>query len=202
MLIEMDGEQGTQIRDETQTHTAISDYNNRHHFKVTLYEDSINELRIQLDCTKQYLGDLLGYDCHLAHHVNVWIDLNDDEKFDEVVSRVHQRSPISNELSRDTYDLQIAIPLIDEWNTKAGMHRMRLRLTPSEIYSKKCGQSAYSETREYIVNIVPRTRIAGKIYPIIDYRDLGQTYILRKNLHLLWTFCETGVLREYFQTSI
>jgi hypothetical protein len=41
---------------------------------------------------------------------------------------------------------------------------MRIVITPSDEYRKKCGNSGdASETREYTVNILPRTAFRGNI---------------------------------------
>jgi hypothetical protein len=163
VLILMMGVQETQIRDETPTNDALGVTYNRNYLTVTLYEDTTNVLHIQLDCAQQYRVDSVEFDCSRAHHVDVWIDLNGDGEFDDTENRVRHRSSINNQLSRSTNDLQISIPEIDDTNTKSGSHRMRIKLTPSEDYRLKCGNTDYSETREYTVNIIPRIAYAGKI---------------------------------------
>jgi hypothetical protein len=174
MLVLIGGEYETHIRDETPTNTAITDYQNRHHLAVTLFGHALYLIRIQLDCPRQYGSDSLETDCNLAHHVDVWIDLNNDGKFDESENRVHRRSSIDSETQEHTYDVQISIPLIDGTNTKAGPHRMRLRLMRSEAYQKQCGNTDYGETREYTVKIIPRKICRGKICPLIDYSNLSR----------------------------
>jgi hypothetical protein len=169
MLIEMDGEQGTQIRDKTPTNAANNGYQNRRSITVTLYESTVNVLHIQLDCAQQYRDDSLTYSCILAYHIDVWIDLNDDGKFGEVENRVLHRSLIHSQGLRGTYDLEICIPQIDDINTKTGLHRMRLSLMPNEDYQKKCSKTDYSEKREYTVNIVPKPTCRGKIYLLIPF---------------------------------
>ena len=161
VLILMMGVQGTQIRDEKPTNNALGVYYNRDYLSVTLYEDTTNVLHIQLDCARQ---PRVESDCNLAHYVEVWIDLNDDGKFDDTENRVRHRSSINNQILQNTYDLQISIPEIDEMHTKSGPHRMRIKLTPSEDYRLKCGNTDYSETQEYIVNIIPRIAYAGKSF--------------------------------------
>jgi len=163
ILILMMGVQGTQIRDEKPTNDALGVYYNRDDLTVTLHEDTTNVLHIQFECARQSRVDSVESDCSLAHHVDVWIDLNDDGQFDDTENRVRHRSPINNQVSRSTYDLQISIPEIDETNIKSGPHRMRVKLTPSEDYRLKCGKTDYSETREYTVNIIRRIADAGKI---------------------------------------
>ncbi len=159
VLILMMGVQGTQIRDEKATNDGLGVYYNRDYLTITLYEDTTNAIHIQLGCARQ---SRVEFDCTLAHYVEVWIDLNDDGKFDDTENRVRHQSSINNQISQNTYDLQISIPAIDEMNTKSGPHRMHIKLTPSEDYRLKCGNTDYSETREYIVNIIPRVAYAGK----------------------------------------
>ncbi|CAF3390052.1 unnamed protein product [Rotaria socialis] len=167
----MDGEQGTGIHDEMQTTTAIIDYDNQHNQTVTLHEETVNLLRIQLDCTQKSTIDSLNYDCSHVHHVDVWIDFNDDGNFDGAENRVDVRSPNNGELPVGTYDLKISIPAIDGRRTKSGLHRMRIQVIPSDDYISKCGQADYSETREYTVNIIPTSQdsvMSPVIPPVIS----------------------------------
>lgn len=168
-LLVIGGERGTYIQDETQTNGGLSEYENRQNLAVTLFGDALYLLHIQLDCFRQYGTDSHEIDCNRAHHVDVWIDLNDDGRFDESENRVHRRSSIDIEAPEYTYNLQIFIPLSDGINTKAGQHRMRIRLMRSEAYQRQCGNTDYSEIREYTVNIIPRKRCEGKICLFIDY---------------------------------
>ncbi|CAM4935933.1 unnamed protein product [Rotaria socialis] len=171
MLFVMDGEQGTGIHDEMQTTTAIIDYDNQHNQTVTLHEETVNLLRIQLDCTQKSTIDSLNYDCSHVHHVDVWIDFNDDGNFDGAENRVDVRSPNNGELPVGTYDLKISIPAIDGRRTKSGLHRMRIQVIPSDDYISKCGQADYSETREYTVNIIPTSQdsvMSPVIPPVIS----------------------------------
>ena len=158
----MIGEENTEIHDETPMNDALSVYYNRHHVTITLYEDTTNVLYILVDCARQSRVNSVESDCSLAHHVDASIDLNDDGEFDDTENRVRHRSLNNNQLLRSTYDLQISIPEIDGRNIKAGLHRMRIKLTPSEDYRLKCDNADYSETREYTVNIIPRIAYAGK----------------------------------------
>ena len=50
---------------------------------------------------------------------------------------------------------------------RSGHHRMRIVVTASEEYRKKCGRTDYSETREYTVNVVPRATYAGNMLILI-----------------------------------
>lgn len=175
MLVLVGGEQETFIRDDASTNTAISGYNSRDKTAVTLFGDTIYLIRVRLDCPSLYGRDSLETDCNFAHHVDLWIDLNDDGKYDESESRVHLRSTIDGETPTHGYDLQIIIPGIDGMYTKAGQHRMRLGVMRSEAYRRNCGGADHSDTREYIVNIIPRRKCAGKIRTPIAYG------VLRRN---------------------
>ena len=167
-LVLIGGEQQTYIRDGTPANTAISGYENRHPLAVTLFGDTVYLVRILLNCPSIYGGDSLATDCYLAHHVDVSIDLNDDGKFDQSENQVHRRTPIDSESLEHGYDLQIIIPVIDGTYTKAGPHRMRLTLMRSEAYRRECNDAGYSETRHYIVNIIPRKTCPGRIRKLAD----------------------------------
>ena len=185
MLVLVGGEHETFIRDDASTNTAISGYNSRDKTAVTLFGDTIYLIRVRLDCPSPNGGDSLEIDCNLAHHVNVWIDLNDDGKYDESESRVHHRATIDEESPGHGYDLQIIIPVIDGTYTKAGQHRMRLGVMRSEAYRRNCGDAGHSDTREYTVNIIPRKKCAGKIRKLLDYSVLSRN----------WTCAVTCIVR-------
>ncbi|CAF1054101.1 unnamed protein product [Adineta steineri] len=154
-LVIMTGEKGTQIRDNIQAHTSLGEHQNRHHLAVTLYENTIYRIRIQLDCFSHWKGGFPESNCNVAQDVDVLIDFNHDEIFDEIESLVPHRWPLLSSMSLGIYDLHIDIPAIEE-NIKSGPYRMRIVVMPSEEYHKKCGQSDYRETREYTVNIIPK----------------------------------------------
>ncbi|CAF0730457.1 unnamed protein product [Adineta steineri] len=152
MSILINGEHGTYIRDRiSSTNTVINNNDNQDKLGVTWFSDAIYLLRLYLDCSQRD-----NTDCNIAHHVNVWIDLNDDGKFDEFENRVHHRSSINNETSQIIYDLQIFIPMIDKINTKVGPHRMLISVIRSEVHQRKCGSTDYSDTKEYTLNVIPR----------------------------------------------
>lgn len=161
MLVTFDGEEETRIHDERRSNELLIDYDNRKYQSVTLYDGSISLLRIQLHCSQESNVNSLKKDCSHAHYINVWIDFNDDGKFDDSENRVNVRSPNNGNLPSGTYDLQISIPLVDHHQIKAGSHRMRVQVIPSETYTKKCGVSDYSEIREYTVNIIQKDASAG-----------------------------------------
>jgi hypothetical protein len=158
----MAGERGTQIRDDKPTNALLNDYQNRHHLAVTIYEHTVYLLRIQLDCSWQLNTDLFANGCNLAQDVNVWIDLNDDGRFDASEIGTPYLWPVTSYMPQGIYDLQLYIPLIDGRYMKTGQHRMRLVVMSSENYRRICGRTDYYETRDYTVNIIPRFGYLGK----------------------------------------
>lgn len=156
------GERGTLIRDETRSDEVINDGPTENHVSITLYENTVHTLRIQLDCAEQSHNILVDDGCSLGYHVDVWIDLNDDGSFDKTEYAVHHRSAVHDEMPQGTYNLQISIPSINDREVQTGPHRMRLRLIPSEVYTSTCGASDYSETREYTVYIIQQEARPGK----------------------------------------
>ncbi|CAF1132089.1 unnamed protein product, partial [Didymodactylos carnosus] len=161
VLVIMTGELGTHIRDDTPMNTFVGENQNRHHVAVSLYENSIYRLRVQLDCDRPSSRGSYDTNCNLAQDVNVWIDLNNDGKYDEAESRVPHRWPLHSSMGLGIYDLEISIPVIDGQNLKSGIHRVRVVVMPSEEYHKKCGKTDYREIREYTFNIIPRTTYGG-----------------------------------------
>jgi hypothetical protein len=161
VLVIMAGEQGTHIRDDISTNTLMSENQNRHHLAVTLNENTNYRLRIQLKCNQHLRGDSFENDCNLAQDVNVWIDLNNDGRFDEAESRVPHRWPLLSSISLGIYDFEIHIPVIDRQIIQSGPHRMRVVVKSSEEYRRKCGATDYSETREYTINIISRATLGG-----------------------------------------
>jgi hypothetical protein len=157
VFVIMTGQLGTHIRDDTPMNTVVRDNQNRHHLAVTLYENTIYRIRIQLDCDRPSSRGQYDLNCNLAQDVNVFIDLNNDGIFDATETRVHHRWPLHNSMGLGIYDLDIPIPVIDGLAMKSGTHRMRVVVMPSEEYHTKCGQTDYKEVREYTVNVIPRT---------------------------------------------
>jgi hypothetical protein len=162
----MAGERGTQIRDDTPTNALMNNYQNQHHIAVTIYEHTVYLIRIQLDCSWQLNTELFEHGCNLAQDVNIWIDLNDDGRFDESEIGSPYRWPVTSYMPQGIYDLQIHIPLIDGRYMRTGSHRMRLVVMPSENYRRTCGRTDYNETRDYTVNIIPRTTYLGKYFSV------------------------------------
>ncbi|CAF1360183.1 unnamed protein product, partial [Rotaria sordida] len=126
-LVIMAGEKGTEIRDDKPTNT---NFLNQHHMAVTLFEHTVYLLRIQLDCSSQLRTELTATGCNLAQDVNVWIDLNDDGKFDESESGTPYRWPVTSYMAEGIYDIQIYVPLLDSRNIRNGPHKMRISVVP------------------------------------------------------------------------
>jgi len=156
VLVIMTGEIGTHIRDDTPLNTLIGDNQNRHHLAVTLYENTVYRIRIQLDCDRPSSKGSYDINCNLAQDVNIFIDHNNDGKFDDSESHVPHRWPLLNSMGLGIYDLDVSIPSINDWNMKAGAHRMRVVVMPSEEQNRKCGRTGSQEVREYTFNIIPR----------------------------------------------
>lgn len=156
VLVIMTGELGTHIRDDTPLNTIVGINQNRHHLAVTLYENTVYRIRIQLDCDRPSSKSSYDINCNLAQDVNVLVDQNNDGRFDDSESHVPNRWPLLNSMGLGIYDLDVSIPSISDWNMKAGVHRVLVVVTPSSEYVQKCGHSDYKETREYTFNIIPR----------------------------------------------
>ena len=158
----------THIRDDTRTNIANSDYERQYRDTITMFADAAYLLRLRLACPQSLDSNFYESDCTLAHHVDIFIDLNNDGIFDQSENRIYRRSLIDTETPENTFDLQISIPPINAINNNnAGTHRMQVRLTRSESYQNQCGKNEHSEIREYTVNIIPRRKCPGKIYLLI-----------------------------------
>ena len=163
VLVILAGEHRTQIRDDPSAGVVLTSNSRNHQSQtVVLYEDTVYQFRIQLDCSRLWSSDTFEHSCSLAYDVNVWIDLNGDGNFDSSESVAPYQWPLNSYTPQGIYDLQLHIPVIDGNKTKTGPHRMQLVVTMSEQYRRKCGNNDHKETREYTVSIVPITRRAGK----------------------------------------
>ncbi len=162
----MAGEKGTQIRDDTPPNSLLNDYRSQHHMAVTLFEHTVYLIRIQLDCSWQLNRELFEKGCNLAQDVNLWIDLNDDGRYDESEIGAPYRWPITSYLPEGIYDMQIYVPTVDSRYMTNRQHRMRIVVTLSDTYRRTCGRTDYNETRDYMVNIIPRERYHRKYYSI------------------------------------
>lgn len=160
ILVLIGGEQETYIRDETADMDSVSisfeNVQQSSSSSLTMYGETLYLMRVQLDCPRS------ESDCNLAHHVNVFIDLNDDGQFDEFENRVYSRAPIDSESIKHGYDVQILIPTIDGIHTKIGSHRMQINVLRSEAYRIGCSDMGFSEKREYIIDVIPKVKCAGK----------------------------------------
>lgn len=163
VLVILAGEHRTQIRDDPSAGVVLTSNSRNHQSQtVVLYEDTVYQLRIQLDCSRLWSSDTFEHSCSLAYDVNVWIDLNGDGNLDSSESVAPYQWPLNSYTPQGIYDLQLYIPVIDGNKTRTGPHRMQLVVTMSDQYRRKCGNNDHKETREYTVSIVPITRRAGK----------------------------------------
>ena len=151
-LVILTGEYRTQIRDDPSTRAVMNDIHEQH-LAITLYEENVYLLRIQLECTRRYDTSSRRVNCTLPHDVNAWIDLNDDGKFDDSENAAPFRWPLTSYIPEGVYDLQIYVPSIDGRVVKSGPHKMRLTVTLNEDYRLRCGNEYYTETRDYSVTI-------------------------------------------------
>lgn len=186
-LVHIHGQEGTEIRDEVS--------NNRPSSVVTYYENSVNSLRIQLDCGERTNDE---FSCSRVYYVEVSIDLNNDGLFDEVENRVHPRSLIHSETTQGTFQFEVSIPSIDGTKTKAGSHRMRLRVYPGKEFRKNCGTHDYSETRDYKVNIISKpTYVASIVHPVV----VEHKFICLSNVEKIKTILIGGELGTQIRDS-
>jgi len=163
----MAGEHRTQIRDDSSTRTLVGgDYQKQQHLAIVLYEDTVYLLRIQLDCSAQWIRDLFEKNCNLAYDVNIWIDLNNDGKYDDSENAAPFRWPLHSYTPQGVYDLQISVPKIDGQRLKTGPHGMRLVVMLNEQYRRKCANNDYRETRDYSITIVANTKPAGNYFSV------------------------------------
>ena len=162
VLVLMAGEQGTHIRDDTPANTLIGQNQNRHHLSVRLYEKSVYRVRIQLDCHTSSSRSTLKKNCNLAQDVNICIDFNDNQRCEQAESLVDHRWPLRSSMPLGIYDFQVLMPTIDGVKITAASHRMRVTVTNSEEYRRKCAQINYSETRDYTIDLLARARHTGK----------------------------------------
>jgi hypothetical protein len=158
VLVVMAGEYRTQIRDDPSTRAVINRGDrNEEHMSITLYEDIVYLLRLQLECRRQRGSDWLLTNCTLPHDVNAWIDLDGDGTYSDSENAAPYRWPLTSYVPEGIYDLQIYVPIIDGRRVKTGPHTLRIVVTLNEQYRKRCGNSFYTETRDYNVTIVRYT---------------------------------------------
>ncbi|CAF3164562.1 unnamed protein product [Rotaria sp. Silwood2] len=163
----MAGEKGTEIRDDKPMSSLTLGYQNQHHMGVTLFEHTVYLLRIQLDCSSQLRTELTETGCNLAQDVNVWLDLNDDEHFDQSEVVAPYRWPVTSYMAEGIYDIQLHVPTLDSGYVRNRPHRMHITIVPSDYYQRQCGYYVFNETREYMVTIIPRMKYSGKHSSVI-----------------------------------
>lgn len=151
VMVIMAGEHRTQIRDDRSQGEQ----------SIALFEDTVYQLRIQLDCNRAWTRDALEYSCSLVYDVNIWIDLNDDGVFDQSENAAPYRWPLQSYTPQGVYDLQLSVPPLDSSRVSRGPHRMQLAVTMNDDYRRQCGDDEQRETREYRVSIVSRTSQPG-----------------------------------------
>ncbi|CAF4050952.1 unnamed protein product, partial [Rotaria sp. Silwood2] len=157
----MAGEKGTEIRDDKPMSSLTLGYQNQHHMGVTLFEHTVYLLRIQLDCSSQLRTELTETGCNLAQDVNVWLDLNDDEHFDQSEVVAPYRWPVTSYMAEGIYDIQLHVPTLDSGYVRNRPHRMHITIVPSDYYQRQCGYYVFNETREYMVTIIPRMKYSA-----------------------------------------
>lgn len=160
-VVQLSGEDGTQIQDDSQINVLSNDNQYRQYLTVTLYEDTTYRLSIQYDCNGQTRKKPRQNSCSISQNINVWIDFNDNE-YDDGESRVIKRIQRNRNGPSNTYDFDLYIPALDNRNIRSGLHRMRLTVSPTEKYQRECGNVGYTESREYKVNILPKSRYIRK----------------------------------------
>lgn len=158
----MAGEKGTEIRDDLPRISENSPYENEHHQAVTLFENTIYLIRVQLDCRTQLDTELTRTGCNLAQDVFIAIDRNHDGRFDETEMGTPYRWPVTSYMAEGVYDLQLHVPTIQDTYTRQETSRMRIFVLPSNYYIRNCGYTAYNETREYEVTVIPTQRRTGR----------------------------------------
>jgi hypothetical protein len=159
-FVHMAGEQGSNIRDESRSGDTEDDDEDRREKTVTLYEDTVYRLHVQLDCNGQWARGAQETACDLSQNVNVLIDFN-DRGYNDAESQVTLRPLTDSNSKGGAYNLELQIPIIDGRKTKSGFHRMRLTLVPTDKYRRECSVADYNEAREYTVNIVSKSRYPG-----------------------------------------
>lgn len=158
-LVQMDGDDNSNIQDDIRAFINNGQY--RRAFILTVYEDSVHKLHVQLDCGG-HLGERSSDSpCSNSLSVHIWIDFNSNRQDDEE-SRLLHRSWSTNEISTGTYDLDVYIPAIDDRTTQIGQHTMQIIVVPSHEYQNECGTVDYSEKKYYTLNIVRKPRHIGK----------------------------------------
>ncbi|CAF1636624.1 unnamed protein product, partial [Didymodactylos carnosus] len=165
-LVKLFGEQNTQIDDSTKQCSSTNNYSDRRDLVVTLFDNMAYTLHIELFCVQQgdyensYNRDSSLFDtiCNRAHYLDVWIDFNNDDIFDESKERMSPTDRYRDDNHKTQYDLHINIPKIDGGYYLDGQRRMRIILTQDEQNRRSCYNSGYGEARDYTVRIIAKPR--------------------------------------------
>ena len=140
-----------------------NNYEDQTHLTIKLFANKIYTLQIRLYCVQPWNHEhsygqdlsLIETNCNVHHYLDVWIDMNNDGKFDEIEERfAHNDNSNRGHIKRE-YTLSIAIPEIDRENGIRELHRMRIVLTRDENNRTPCYNNGYGEARDYTVQISP-----------------------------------------------
>ena len=161
--VKLSGEQNTMIDDEKTRCSSMKNYEDETHLVAKLFDNNIYTLHIQLYCVKpwdyenSYREDP-SFDetnCNTPHYLDVWIDLNNDGRFDENTEQFRDDQCDYGCIKTD-YHFSIIIPQVDGRNIIEGSHRMRVLLTRDYNNRKSCYSVGYGEARDYTVHIITK----------------------------------------------
>ena len=164
-LVQLPGEFGTGIQDDTRTDLIATDEDNQPYLTASVYEDGTYRLHVELDCDAQSGRDSTGSPCSKSLSVFGWADYNDNQ-VDDNEGALLRRAWSDNDAPTGSFDWSIRIPSVDGRTIKAGPHRLRLSVMPSAEYIRECGSFAYQEVRDYTLNVVRRAREIGKFLSV------------------------------------
>lgn len=197
----MPGEFNSRIDDDFRVTNYPNGVQNRQHLIVSVREESVYRLRVQLDCGGQLDRDTLDSPCSRSLSVFVWIDYNDNE-LDDRESIKLRRAWSENSTPTGAYETDVRVPTINGRDVRSGRHRMRISVIPSEEYERECGAFSYSELIDYTVNIYPKPAPISKFeYHTAYFSSIRITipYLLYFSYHyntvpksdVLDTFCKS-----------
>jgi hypothetical protein len=159
--LELFGEENTRIQDEMTRCSPRNNYEDQDHLNVKFFANKMYTLRMRLYCVEPWNhGHSYGQDsssietnCNVDHYLDVWIDMNNDGRFDDVKERfIHNDNSNRVHIKQD-YTLSIVIPEIDTASYVGDLHRMRVVLTRDDKNRKPCYNNGYGEVRDYMVHI-------------------------------------------------
>lgn len=162
-LVKLTGERGSQIEDRERVCSSTNNYDDQRDLTVTLFDDTSYSLRIDLACAKQESDYGSAYDepssdssCKQASYVDVWVDFNDDNVFDDARERLTSIDRSSSDSRQAQRTLTMYIPAIDGRYYLAGQHRMRIVLNHKEPSRGPCQNGGFGEARDYTIQVVPK----------------------------------------------